>query len=123
MIETGSFLCIGMVFAFFGLGLGFYLIGKDVSASRMFGTTLPMVAFGLILIFISAYYMGIESEAKVRAEKSKLDLMSCQQLGDWLVNNSQNSTYSDGGYSDKNYPYAEAKYLVCTHHPIGVPST
>jgi len=69
----------------------------------------------LIIIFtMNAVYWGPE----FAEEKTKLKTMSCKDLGQWLIDNSNRGAGKD---VDVNYAYAQAKYLVCTHS--GVPST
>lgn len=70
------------------------------------------------IIIALLYYFIIEvpkEKQKYADQKLYLDSLSCSQLGDWVVNNSLNSTYSDDGYKNPNYPYAQAKFIQCTH--------
>lgn len=67
----------------------------------------------IILLTVNAFYW----EPQFKAEKAKLTIMSCKDLGQWLIDNSNRGAGKD---VDTNYSYAEAKYLVCTHTPLGV---
>jgi hypothetical protein len=78
----------------------------------------PLLAFGVGLTLYTTLIFNPQYEAHLQQEKSMIDSLQCQELGKWIIVHSANSTYSSGGYVDRNYPYAEARYLVCTHGGI-----
>lgn len=102
------------------------LIGGGISISLTFKTSsvaiilIPIgiaVAIALPFTYISNVDQINENKAKDLAEKTKIDLLSCRELGNYVINNANNSTDSDGQVLNDEYKYAEAKYLVCTHTP------
>ena|SRR5690242_11874240 len=108
------------------MALGTLLTGSGIAIAVVinepknanFIIAIIMIITATIVITLAVYdNMNYDKQMheQMIQEKTMLDSMTCGKLGEWIINHSSNSTDSEGGYVDKNYPYAEAKYLVCTH--------
>jgi len=73
----------------------------------------------IILAVSASNDLSAEEKAKELQEKIKIDSLSCKALGNYIIHNASNSTEDSFGYMDKSYKYAQAKFLVCTHTPLG----
>jgi hypothetical protein len=77
----------------------------------LFPHELKILSGIIIMLAIGLGYQALvlypEYDHKTAIEKSSLDSMACQSIGKWIIDHSENQT--------RNYPYAQAKYLVCTH--------
>jgi hypothetical protein len=75
--------------------------------------------WGVFALMIFAWiYTFVVAIPEHDLEKAKLKSMSCTDLGQWIIDNSNKGS---GRGVDSNYAYAEARYLVCTHTPGASP--
>lgn len=74
-----------------------------------------MIVGSLAICLISyMFYMMPIWQAQHDADKAHIDSLDCKSLGQWLIDNAETRTDSKD-FTDSNYHYAQAKYLVCTH--------
>ena len=86
---------------------------------RRDGIEIALIIVGSLGLIMGAYLVYEQPiwKAQHDADKAHIDSLSCKDLGSWLIDNAESRTDSKD-YTDTNYHYAQAKYLVCTHSGV-----
>lgn len=118
MIDGFTIVEIGMIILLSTTVIAFLLMLATKKENLGFGILFGGLTLGILLFLVGVINMEKEDQIKNELEKQKIDSLSCQALGEYLLNNAGNFTYSDGSIKNHNYQYVEAKFLLCTHSLI-----